>query len=299
MAAIRYSRTLRRSHAGSVLCSAVAGFALALVSFFFASGSVHAQGAGDLLVTPTRVTFEGAKKNEVLTLVNRGTDTAVYELVVVQYRMTPDGRLQEIDAPDSGQMFATEQLRFFPRRVVLAPKEVQNVRVQLKSPEGLPEGEYRSHLLFRAVPRALPASELDTALAPTEFGVQLTALFGVSIPMIIRRGDLHASVTLGDLSLGQGKDSAHKPLLSMVFTRTGSESVYGDIRVKFQPAGGSEVELATLKGVAVYTPNVTRTLQLPLAVPESLRLANGRLTVEYMSRNDLKSTPLATSELKL
>src|ERR1041384_883395 len=162
MAALRSSRTLRRSHLRPALCSAMAAFIVALVCFFCAAGSVRAQGAGDLLVTPTRVTFEGAKKNEVLTLVNRGTDTAIYELVVVQYRMTPDGRLEEIDAPDSGQMFATEQLRFFPRRVVLAPKEVQNVRVQLKSPEGLPQGEYRSHLLFRAVPRATPSSELDT-----------------------------------------------------------------------------------------------------------------------------------------
>ncbi len=299
MAAINYFLLLRRSYTGSVLCSAAAGFAMALISFFFASGSIYAQGAGDLLVTPTRVTFEGAKKNEVLTLVNRGSDTAIYELVVVQYRMMPDGRLQEIDVPDSGQLFATEQIRFFPRRVVLAPKEVQNVRVQLKSPEGVAQGEYRSHLLFRAVPRTIPASGLDTTLAPTEFGVQLTALFGVSIPMIVRRGELEASVSLGDLSLGQGKDSAHMPILSMVFTRTGSESVYGDIKVKFHPVGGGEVELAMLKGVAVYTPNTTRTLQLQLAVPESLRLANGRMTVEYMGRNELKSTPLAISELKL
>ena len=45
---------------------------------------------------------------------------------------------------------------YAPRRVTLAPHEPQSIRIAARPPQGLPDGEYRVHLLFRAIPPATP-----------------------------------------------------------------------------------------------------------------------------------------------
>jgi len=40
--------------------------------------------------------------------------------------------------------------------VTLAPHEPQAIRIAARPPEGLADGEYRIHLLFRAIPPATP-----------------------------------------------------------------------------------------------------------------------------------------------
>ena len=65
---------------------------------------LSSKGQGDLLITPTRVVFQGNKQKEELNLVNVGADTAVYVVSFVQYNMKEDGSFVQIDKPDSGQM---------------------------------------------------------------------------------------------------------------------------------------------------------------------------------------------------
>ena len=38
----------------------------------------------------------------------------------------------------------------------LAPHQPQAIRIAARPPQGLPDGEYRVHLLFRAIPPATP-----------------------------------------------------------------------------------------------------------------------------------------------
>ena len=45
---------------------------------------------------------------------------------------------------------------YAPRNVTLAPHEPQAIRIAARPPQGLPDGEYRVHLLFRAIPPANP-----------------------------------------------------------------------------------------------------------------------------------------------
>lgn len=273
--------------------------ALLLILFMLLLLAVDAvaQVPGDLLVTPTRALFEDGKRNETLTLVNRGSDTATYRISVIQYRMTITGELQRIDAPDSGQLFAGDMIRFFPREVTIAPGESQNVRVQLRMTDSLADGEYRSHLYFRGVPKAEPlAPTADTST--TEFAVKLSAVYGLSVPMIIRRGKLQATVSLTDLSLKPG-DSTHKPVLSMKFTRTGSSSTFGTVRVTFVPTSGESRTIASMGGVAIYTPNTERLFRLPLTLPEGMNLGNGKLAVEYVDASETNPHTIAATETTL
>ena len=90
-------------------------------------------------------------------------------------------------------------IRYSPRQVTLEPRVAQTVRVQLRLPADLPPGEYRSHLLFRAVPSAEAAPPTTSPAA--ELSIQLTAIYGISIPVIVRHGETSVTTTLSELDL--------------------------------------------------------------------------------------------------
>ena len=94
--------------------------------------SLQILAQGDLLVTPSRVVFEGNKQKEQLNLLNMGQDTATYTISFVQRSMKEDGSFVTIEQPDSGQMFSDPYLRIFPRQVTLAPREPQVILVQYR-----------------------------------------------------------------------------------------------------------------------------------------------------------------------
>ena len=118
--------------------------------FVLCSSQLMAQG--NLLISPTRIVFEGQTRIGELSLANTGQDSAKYSISFVQYRMKEDGNYEEITAPDPGQNFADKNIRVFPRSVMLGPNESQVIKLQLIKTEQLEPGEYRSHIYFRAIP---------------------------------------------------------------------------------------------------------------------------------------------------
>ena len=109
--------------------------------------------ANDLLVAPTRVVLEGSRGTQVI-LNNIGTEEATYRISLELRRMTADGGLEEVEIPNETEEAALGMIRYAPRRVVLPPNQPQAIRIGARAPEGLPDGEYRVHMLFRAIPRA-------------------------------------------------------------------------------------------------------------------------------------------------
>ena len=144
--------------------------------------------------------FEGSKKSIDLNLANTGQDTATYAISLVQIRMKEDGGFETITEPDPGQRFADPFIRFFPRSVTLGPNEAQVVKVQLTKTNELTDGEYRSHFYFRAVPKQNALGEEEKVKDSTSISVKLTPIFGITIPVIIRKGESTTKVTLSELA---------------------------------------------------------------------------------------------------
>lgn len=113
--------------------------------------SINSSAQGDLLITPKRIIFDGAKKYEEINLANIGTDTATYMITWVQFKMNDDGKFIQLSEQDSTLNFADKNIRYFPRTVTLGPKEAQSVKLQLIKKNELAPGEYRSHLYFRSM----------------------------------------------------------------------------------------------------------------------------------------------------
>lgn len=266
-----------------------------LLGLCFLTGKVQAQG--NLLITPRRVVFEGSKKTQELNLANTGTDTATYNVSMVQYRMKEDGAFEEIQVPDEGQNFADKYVRFFPRSVILPPNEAQVVKMQLFRTSGLSAGEYRSHVYFRAVPKPTALGEEDLAKDSTSLSVQLTPIFGITIPVIIRIGETSAKVTFSDLSFEWINDTL--PRLNFTFNREGNISIYGDLEVNYISPDLRATPVGSIRGIAVYTPNLLRRVKMDLETVAGVDYRSGKLQVIYSSQSDLKPERLAEAELLL
>jgi len=249
-----------------------------ITSLFFIS--IKAQSPGDLLITPYRVVFEGGKNIEELTVANTGTDTARYSIGFLQYKMMEDGVLKLIEEPEGGVLFADRYLRFFPRAITLAPNEAQVVRVQVRTPANLEPAEYRSHLYFRSIVDEQPdmGEQSDTLLR-----IQLIPVYGISIPLILRVGELNVQANISDIVYNENIGSDANIEFNLL--REGTMSTFGIVEITHTSEEGQKTLIGRANGVAVYTPLSSRKVRIPLNIPEQVDIKKGSLQIKYFVRD--------------
>lgn len=267
--------------------------ALALVA-----GMAFQQAHADLMLNPTRVVFEKNMRAAQVELVNNGTEPATYRISLVRRRMGENGEFTAVDQPLPGELFSDPMLRFAPRQVTLQPGVGQTVRIMLRKPATLADGEYRSHLQFERLPAPSGNRSIEGNVSTDEIGVFITAMVGASIPVIVRHGTTSASVGLAGLRLEPGA-GGQPPTALLEIRRSGNRSVYGDVAVFFTPRGGSERMVARASGVAVYTPLAVRKVRVVLAQAGAERLVNGTLRVTYSERPEAGGKLLGETTLAL
>ncbi|CAM3341415.1 molecular chaperone [Halomonas lysinitropha] len=256
------------------------------------------QALAQLMLYPTRVVFEGNQRSAQLELINNGSESATYRISLVNRRMSETGAFSDITAPLPGEQFADSLLQYSPRQVTLEPGAGQAVRIMVRKPADLAAGEYRSHLLFAQQPDTSGRRSIESgSAAEGEIGIQLTALVGASVPVIVRHGATDANVALTQLELKRASNGA--PLLALQMQRSGTQSVYGDLTVSFTPRSGTEQVIGRANGVAVYTPNPLRNARIALQPPSGLTLTNGTLHITYREQAEDGGRLLAESELSL
>ncbi|MEO1169332.1 MAG: molecular chaperone [Pseudomonadota bacterium] len=262
--------------------------ALALATAFVAAPApVH---ANDLLVAPTRVVLDGPRGTQVI-LNNIGTEEATYRISLELRRMTPDGGLEEVEIPDETEESALGMIRYAPRRVVLPPNQPQAIRIGVRPPEGLADGEYRVHMLFRAIPRPRPAAAEEES-AGEGFQIRLIPVYGVTIPIIVRHGNLTATAAIANPRIVE-EDGVRAVAFDM--SRQGARSVYGEVIVT-RP--GVDVPIARARGVAVYPEINGRTVILPVSEEFQGNLA-GPVRIQYREPDSSGGGLIAETEAVL
>jgi hypothetical protein len=270
-----------------MLFRSFARFALIAPALLLAASAANA-GVGDLLVAPTRVVLDGRRGAEVI-LNNIGDDVATYRVTAELRRMTPEGNLVEVTQPNAGEKAAQEMLLYAPRRITLPPNQPQAIRLSARAPEGLPDGEYRVHMLFRAIPPARPqvAAEKVEGVA-----FQLRPIYGVTIPVIIRLGHLEVKAAIANV---RKVTADGKPAIALDLSRTGDRSTFGAVKV-FK--AGIANPIALVSGIAVYTEIGRRSVTIPID-PAQLANATGQVTVQYVEPTDTGPVTLAETSVVL
>ncbi|HEY0902075.1 MAG TPA: hypothetical protein VGD95_08125 [Micavibrio sp.] len=250
------------------------------------------QSAYALKLTLKRAVFEGNHRAEVLTIVNTGTEEETYRLGWRTMRMTEDDALVAVpgDVAVPGLMPADQLVRFAPRRIVVPPGGSQQVRLMLTKPKDLAAGEYRSHLWLQ--PEA-NQTQFDKPAPGAPPKIQLKMLTGMTIPVIVRHGDMSVKATLADLRV---KPRVDAPVMDVSFTigRQGNRSLYGDLKFLC-----GDMLVRTIKGIAVYTEVQQRHLQFDVSPPAGQTTCPS-MTVQYFADPDdasLKGALLASAEI--
>ena len=268
------------------------GSSMLLIFCFFFSHSLFAQG--NLIIHPKRIVFDGKKKIEKLVLSNSGKDSAVYNISFIEYKMNEDGELLSVEKEEDNLRFATPYVRLYPRIVKLGPNESQILKVQMYNTEHIADGEYRSHLYFRAEQEK---TALGTATEAKEalVSVKLEAIFGISIACIIRKGEDKTYLSISDISYSKSKDQEN--FLAFKLNRTGNMSAYGDFVVNYIAPSNKVYEVGTVKGIGLYLPGTARTMKVTLNTPSNVDFKGGSFNVVF-TENESKKI-LAEANLNL
>ena len=136
------------------------------------------------------------------------------------------------------------------------------------------------------VPAAAPAAEKGLRF-------QLTPIYGVTIPVIVRLGNLQATAGIANVHLEKTSEGA--PAVADDLARSGSRSTFGEVRVL---KAGVKDPIALQKAVAVYTEINTRHVSIPVNPAYKGDVA-GPVTVQYVETFDDGSHVIAETQAVL
>lgn len=264
----RNGKPFRHALKAAVAC--LAGLATVLPS----AGSAQ----GDLLIAPTRLILDGRRGGEVI-LANQGTEEATYRISLELRRMDENGNLVAVEAEkaSAGEKAALEMIRYAPRRVTLPPAQPQSVRISARPGADLPEGEYRVHMSFAALPKVQAIAQPTEAV--NGVSISLTPIYGVVMPIIVRKGKVEVT---GGLANPRIIETEHGEAFAIDMVRSGNSSLYGDLMVF--PRGASEPAFIA-RGIGVY-PEIDQRRSTFAITPEQRAALRGPVRVEYREASE-------------
>ena len=257
----------------NIVKTAIAGLA-GLATLVPSAGSAQ----GDLLIAPTRLILDGRRGAEVI-LANQGSEEATYRITLELRRMDENGNLVPVEESEASaaEKAALEMIRYAPRRVTLPPAQPQSVRISARPGADLPDGEYRVHMSFAALPKveavAQPVNEA------TGVSIALTPIYGVVMPIIVRKGKVEVT---GGLANPRIVKTENGDAFEIDMVRSGTSSLYGDLMVF---ARGANEPAFIARGVGVYPEIGQRHSTFGLS-PEQSAALKGPVRVEYREASE-------------
>lgn len=274
----------------SVVAACVAVLALG------AAEGAFAQVGADLNISPRRVTFDAGDRAASVYVFNQGDAPATYTVELVDRVMQPDGQIvaeADLTTPTPLGQSAADFIQYTPRRVTLQPRESQVIRIRVRPPATAAAHEYRTHLTVTALPPEDSGFTAAQAAQPgeDEVSLQVVALFSVSIPLILREGDVDSRAGIDAVSRLPAQEGIPHGAIQLDLVRLGANSVYGDVQI-YAGQGARERLVTAVRGVAVYPEIDRRTVVAPL----SESLAEGEpLRIVYVDDDAQPGSTLATA----
>lgn len=250
-------------------------FTFILVGMLFV---VSTASYASLLISPLRVVMEGRERSFNIVLVNTSQHEATYRMEWEQLIQVQDkgGYILDEDTESTHlQDFAV----FTPRQITLKPQEKQTVRVAVRRPADLPDGEYKSHLKFRIIDDGKSQVTFGSENPDgTEIRVGARVLASYSIPVLYRVGEQDVDVKILDPSFSINPRSG-KLMIELPVERSGAYGVMGTIKVYHTPNGGAEELISTLGNSNLY-PEITR--RIFKIVTNINGLSPGSMRIEFV-----------------
>jgi hypothetical protein len=235
------------------------------------SASLAAQG---VMVAPHAVFIDHRLRSGSVLLYNPGTEAVeVTVSTMFGYPVTDSSGaivLRTVEAPDSTLPSAFAWIQAFPRRLTVAPRERQTVRLLARPPVGLADGEYWLRLVIAAQAGRVPITGVpDTTAIQVGLTLEVRTIIGVNY----RKGPVTTGVALTQVRAQLVNDTL---VTWSRLERRGNAAFIGTIRQTLVDSAGRVLQ-AYPSPIGVY---FTMEPRLANVVPRP-RLKPGRYWVRY------------------
>jgi len=237
--------------------------------FMFLALVLFGQSAlASLLITPFRIVLNDNERTATVTIINNGTETNSYRIEAIDKYQTPDGKYHAVENAQQSQAqnFMKDWVYVRPRQVTLAPGQKQQVRLSIRRPIGIANGEYRTHLSFSELPKG---KRFDPNPQGAKF--QLFMLTTFTIPVQYRQGFVAPQVSISTpiVTQKEGQD-----VLALRLQTDGKFAAFGSLKIY---SNDGDV-IKELSNVAVYPENKIRDILMPI---ELEKFRNKPLLLQY------------------
>lgn len=271
------------------------GLAIASTAMLISMGMVRPAHA-TITITPMFVVIEGRERYADVNLINTSDEKQTYDIKWRYFKMDDvTGQYQNLETSPTAFNIA-DNMVYTPKRVTLAPRETQKVRLALRLKGEMPApGDYRAHMEFSQVRPELENPQTEEALGEksAKVGVKLSVAF--SIPVIYRVGDDDAKATMGEITTAVNNES-HQLEMSVPVTREGTTSLMGDLTAYHTPTGGTRTMVGQIKNANIFPEAKTRLFKFPLTVQT---LGSGTVEVVLRDADLEKNVVFATRTIKI
>jgi hypothetical protein len=191
-------------------------------------GALQASAAGGAIqLSSARLTVEPRQRTAGITLTNRSAQEQRYRVSIIDMVMDLNGLVSEVGADKpSHARSASHWVLATPATIRLAPGESQKIRLLVRRPGGLPDGEYRAHLSVAQEPPVDIAGGLrETVSADVGLQLDITTVHTTVLPIFIEQGRTYSNASIvGARLLEDGK----RVIISL--KREGNASFRGFVR---------------------------------------------------------------------
>ncbi|MCG8459427.1 MAG: hypothetical protein MI919_24380 [Holophagales bacterium] len=180
------------------------------------------EGNAVIVLSSTLVTVEANERTATVRATNGTAEPQRYRLSLVDMVMGDDGHLSAPAAESTVlEHSASSWVIATPASLELGPGDSQTIRLLVRRPAKLDEGEYRAHLRIAQEPPPGSAGGLDEDRPAGGMAFQITAVYSLSIPVVVKQGKPEVSARLA------GARIIEPDLLALVVERQGNASFRG------------------------------------------------------------------------
>ncbi len=248
---------------------------LFLLLAVFALGGISQSWA--TFISPKRVIIADKQRAATITILNRSNKTMVYNFEWQRRAQQPNGKIKRLDEGENvaGYKPAEDYIVFSPRRVILKPGKKQRLRLLVRRPSDMAEGEYHSHFLIKADP-----AKGEETKAKKTFGGTIDIKTYAAMPVFLRHGQTYIDLNIKDARWYKKQDHEY---ISLFIENNSTRSIYALPKIECTTASGeiSEISMPTIRAYPEWKGGVK---EVPL--PMGTSLANCAKTMISLYGND-------------
>ncbi|MCF2916640.1 fimbria/pilus periplasmic chaperone [Pseudoalteromonas sp. Cn5-37] len=227
----------------------------------------------NLLISPTRVSFDERQRSAKVTVINSSEEYRTYRVVWSEKLALPGGGYQTLSEPVTTSL--SPMARLSPKQIRLAPGERQTIKIAIRKPKDLAKGEYRSHLLFQALPNEDKAAKA---------GLKVNMILSFSIPVVYREQGELPKVAFQTAEIVE--DSLNKkPKIAVKLTEQQGFSSYGRLSAYITNSAGKQEKIAEIGNLSLYPEVEQATVLLDLFSGKQLP-KQGNIELKYQGADE-------------